>query len=409
MNRSIYVVDDESLLLETLVLGLRSMGREWEVTGFGDSLAALEAVKKKAPDAVLTDQMMPGMSGSQLLEQVRVISPTTVRLIMSGYVAFSRLTLITSAHQYVAKPFDLGKLLELIQRSFATQERITNQGLQTVVTSIRSIPSLPQTHSLLLAELKDDESPSGTIARLVGTDPGLSIKVLQLANSPLFGHSYLVTDVIDAVNCLGTDMITAILLSQSVFRDYESLKHREIDLARVWTHCWETACLAQHLCREKRMPRQTGEEAFLAGLLHELGRFILIDNFPDRYQAACNEARDSNVPLSVRLEREFQVNATRLSAYVLDLWGLPDAVVKSVSNMDNPEEDTAPDFSLTSALYIADRLASRNFPADSLPLEDWRMDYLQSIDCADDIPILEKPFLSPKQLPATAEAGVFMA
>jgi CheY-like chemotaxis protein len=57
MNRSIYVVDDESLLLETLVLGLRSMGREWEVTGFGDSLAALEAVKKKAPDAVLTDHV----------------------------------------------------------------------------------------------------------------------------------------------------------------------------------------------------------------------------------------------------------------------------------------------------------------------------------------------------------------
>ena len=84
---------------------------------------------------------MPGMQGSQLLEQVRIVSPTTIRLIMSGCVALDKLTLITSAHQYIAKPFDAFKLRDLIQRSFMAQERINNQGLQAVVTSIRSIPS----------------------------------------------------------------------------------------------------------------------------------------------------------------------------------------------------------------------------------------------------------------------------
>jgi HD-like signal output (HDOD) protein len=396
MNRSIYVVDDEALLLESLVLVLRTMGRDWEVTGFNDPLAALAAIKAKTPDAVLTDQMMPGMMGSQLLEQVRIASPTAVRLIMSGYVAFSKLSLITSAHQYIAKPFDLGKLRELMQRSFATQERIINQGLQDVVTSLRSIPSLPHSHNMLLAELKNDESPSGGIARLVGTDPGLSIKVLQLANSPLFGRGYLVTDVIDAVNCLGTDMITAVILSQSVFQHYESLKHRGIDLARVWTHCWETACLAQHICREKKLPRQTGEEAFLAGMLHEVGRFLLIDNFPDQYQAAGVEALHAQVPLSAQLRKVFQANPSQLSAYVLELWGLPAAVIDGISFMDNPEEDPAQGFSMTSALYIAHHLASRTFPADTCPEEDWKTGYLESIGCVDDISSLEKLFTKPK-------------
>jgi DNA-binding NtrC family response regulator len=146
MKRIIYVVDDEPSVLETTVIILRRLGRDWEVTGFKEPFSALEAVRVKAPDAILSDELMPGMQGSQLLEQVRVLSPSTIRLIMSGCVALNKLTLITSAHQYIAKPFDALKLRDLIQRSFMAQERIANQGLQSVMTSIRSIPSLPQAH-----------------------------------------------------------------------------------------------------------------------------------------------------------------------------------------------------------------------------------------------------------------------
>ena len=87
-------------------------------------------------------------------------------------MALDKLTLITSAHQYIAKPFDAFKMRDLIQRSFVAQERIINQGLQSLVTSIRSIPSLPQAHQSLLKELEDSDTPSATIARLIGDDPG---------------------------------------------------------------------------------------------------------------------------------------------------------------------------------------------------------------------------------------------
>jgi HD-like signal output (HDOD) protein len=396
MKRFIYVVDDQAPVLETTVLVLRSLGQDWEVTGFTDPFAALAAVKAKAPDAILSDELMPGMQGSQLLEQVRVVSPNTIRLIMSGCVALDKLSLITSAHQYIAKPFDAVKLRNLIERSFAAQARIINQGLQALVTSIRAIPSLPQAHQSLLKELEDSDTPSATIARLIGDDPGLSVKVLQLANSALFGRGYLVTSPIDAVSCLGTDMVTAIVLSQSVFRHYESLQHREIDLPRVWAHCWGTACLAQYLCRQMKLPYKTGEEAFLAGLLHEAGRFILVDNFPDQFQAACDRARQSNIPLAVCLREAFQAGPSQISAYVLELWGLPSAVVNGISLQDNPENDPAPGFSMTSALYIADHLASQTFPPDPFPLDDWKTAYLQSIGCADDIPTWEKLSANPE-------------
>jgi HD-like signal output (HDOD) protein len=229
---------------------------------------------------------------------------------------------------------------------------------------------------------------------MVAEDPGLSIKVLQLANSPLFGQGYLITNPTDAVMCLGTEMIAAIVLSQSLFRHYEILSHAELDLARVWNHCWETAALAQQLCRLKRLQRRRAEEAFLAALLHEAGRFILVDNFAEQYAAACRNARLAKSPLAPRLLETFQTTPSQLSAYLMELWGMPADVVTALSLLDHPQEEPGGAFSLASALYIADHLAARKAPPDDFKMEEWNKDYLQTIGCRDDIALWESPSFS---------------
>ena len=194
MKKCIYVVDDQAPVLEAAVMTLKLIDGDWEVIGFDKPAAALEAVKSRAPDLIISDQVMPEIQGSQLLEQVRAIAPGTIRVIMSGFVALNRLTLITSAHQYIAKPFDATKLRELILRSFAAQDRVIDASLQKIITSLKSIPSLPQVHHSLMGELEDERAAMGTIAEMVAEDPGLSVKVLQLANSPLFGKGQLVNN-----------------------------------------------------------------------------------------------------------------------------------------------------------------------------------------------------------------------
>jgi HD-like signal output (HDOD) protein len=385
-------VDDQAPVLEVAVLVLRMIDPQWEVTGFQDPGEALAAVKARPPDLVLSDQIMPGRQGSQLLEEVRALAPRTLRIIMSGQVALNRLTLITSAHQYLGKPFNPSTLRDAIERSFAAQERIQNQELQTVIMGLRSIPSLPQAHELLLRELKDDRTASAVVAGLVEEDPGLSLKVLHLANSPLFGRQCPVTSPVEAVMCLGTDMIAAIVLSQSLFRHYQSLNRPEMDSSRVWTHSWETARLAREICRDKELPADTGDEAFLAGLMHEIGRFILIDNFPGPFKAACDTARQTRSPLVAGLRAAFRASPSEIGAFVLQLWGLPDAVVGAIGGLDHPEEDQPNGFTVRTALYLADHIASGKFPPDSFPVEEWKTDYLKCIGCADQIPAWEKLF-----------------
>ena len=355
------------------------------VTGFNDPLRALEAIKANQPEMILSDQLMPGMPGSRLLEEARLASPASLRIIMSGFVPLDRLTEITSAHQYVAKPFDSLQLKKLLERTFAAQDRVRDKQLQKVVTSLRSLPSLPQVHHTLLAELNDGDGASASIGQMVAQDAGLSAKVLQLANSPLFGREYLVASPEEAVFCLGSSMIVAVVLSQSLFKHYEAHAHSEFSLPRFWSHCWETGALAQCYCREQGLPRQEREETFLAGLLHETGRLILMDNFPAQYQAACDAARQAGSPLGPRLREVFQAAPCEIAAYLLDLWGMPDRVVAAVSMLDHPEKENAASFTAGTALYIADQVSSRGTPPDPFPPEEWNAAYLRSVGCCDDL------------------------
>jgi HD-like signal output (HDOD) protein len=395
MTRCIYIVDDNPQVLETAVAVVGAVMPGATVTGFGDPFKALEAIKSSPPDLILSDQKMPGMQGSRLLEEVRVAAPGTLRIMMSGHVALDKLTAICSAHQYVAKPFDAIQLKKMLERTFAARERVKDQQLQTLVISLKSLPSLPQVHHLLLMELESNRGASAVIGQMVARDAGLSVKVLQLANSPLFGRDYVVSSPAEAVLCLGTSMIAAIVLSQSLFKHYHAHAHPEFCLERVWSHCWKTAALAQCYCREKGLPRQVQEEVFLAGLLHETGRLILMDNFPAEYQSACNAARQAGSPLGPRLREVFQAAPCEIAAYLLDLWGMPGTAVAAVSFQENPEKEKAAGFTPSSALYIADKIGTGESPPDPFPAEEWNAAYLRSIGCAEDLESWKRNDLRP--------------
>jgi HD-like signal output (HDOD) protein len=327
---------------------------------------------------------MPDMNGGELLEAVRLASPGTLRITMSGFVALDKLTVITSAHQYVAKPFDAGQLKELLRRSFAARQRMSDDGLKEVVSGLRSLPSLPQVQHSLLVELEDNRGASATIGQMVSQDAGLSSKVLQLANSPLFGRDYLIANPVEAVLCLGTNLICAVVLAQTLFKHFQGCAHPALSLPAIWSHCWETAGLAQVYCREQGLPRTAQEEAFLAGLLHETGRLILIDNFPEKFQAACDAACQSHSPLAPHLREAFKASPSQIGAFLLDLWGMPDNVVAALSSLDNPGALGAAEFSITAALFIADQIATRKYPPDSCQPPEWNAAYLRSINCPED-------------------------
>jgi HD-like signal output (HDOD) protein len=390
MSRLVYVVDDQPEVLETVLLLLESIDPAWRVAGFTSAAAALAAVKTQAPDLVLSDHRMPEMPGGELLEEVRVAAPNTVRIIMSGYVDLDALSAVVAAHQYIAKPFEMFQIRDLIQRTFAARARMEDQGLQEMVTALRSLPSLPHIYYALLKELGNERRSVDAVAQLVAQDAGLSSKLLQVANSPLFGRGSLVSSPFEAVMCLGTEMIKAIMLSQELFRHYGHLQSPEIDVPRLWNHCWQVAHLVQRICLERELPQAKAEEAFLAGLLHEVGKLILIDNFPQPFHEACQAARQARAPLSPFVLRACHAAPAQLAGYLLELWGLPSAVIQAVACQEHPEDDPSGGFSLATALYIADQVATRRSPPDSFAIADWNAKCLLARGCEPELAVWER-------------------
>ena len=127
------------------------------------------------------------------------------------------------------------------------------------------------------------------------------------------------------------------------------------------------------------------DSAFLAALLHEAGRFILIDNFPEPFHAACEGARQMNSPLAPRLREAFRTTVPEIGGYLLELWGMPAAVVSAVLWHESPQQGPPGGFSALAVLYLANSLASRKMAPDRFAIPEWDQAYLEKIGCVEDV------------------------
>lgn len=378
MQKLIYIVDDETSVLETLGICLRRLNPDWVIREFTLPNGALEAIKHRPPHLVLTDQTMPGMTGSQMLDLVRQAAPQAVRIVISGHAAQTEK--IGAAHQCLSKPFDLGELQARIRQALGAQETLRDPALRQLVTSLESFPVMPAAYAKLVRELERDDSSFDRIVDLLTRDGGVLTRVIQMSNSALFGRNSTITEPAEALMQLGTHVVRALVLSVHLFSAYQTCQCPEVPIESLWHHSWSSARLAQQLCRQK-LSEAAANDVFFAGLVQNLGRLILMENQPDRYRQTCHRALAEKLPL-VDVEKEaFGVMPAELSAFMLRLWGMPETVIDAVlfchSPWDNPKSSG---FTPATALYMADILTRQRHAPDSFATRPLNQPYLDSVD-----------------------------
>ncbi len=146
-------VDDEPRVLQGLQRQLRGMRHEWDMHFVDSGAKALEFMGRTPVQVIVSDMMMAGMDGAQLLAHVVVRHPDTVRLVLSGHADREAvLRLVGPAHQYLSKPCNPDELRAALQRSLSLRGLLSNQKLKRVVSRISCLPSLPSLHAGLAAE-----------------------------------------------------------------------------------------------------------------------------------------------------------------------------------------------------------------------------------------------------------------
>jgi HD-like signal output (HDOD) protein len=219
------------------------------------------------------------------------------------------------------------------------------QRLRAEIIGHGSVPSAPAVLLEILQLLEDDDADLRRLLAAIERDPGLTARVLRMANGSFFGQSRTVDSVERATLVLGVSLVRSIAIGAAVFdRVGDSLPATVID--RVWRHSLATAAIARALAA-RIVPAQR-DEAFTAGMLHDTGALLLLRRQPDLYRD-----QKPGAPID-ELERvHVGVDHGVVAGWLFDAWSLPAALVDAVAQ----HHAAAPTEGLPAVLWAANLLA----------------------------------------------------
>lgn len=167
--------------------------------------------------------------------------------------------------------------------------------IDAILEKIDSLPSIPVVSQRVGELIHDPRVDARGIAAVLRSDPGLTAKVLKLANSAYYGIPGGVSDVTRAISFLGFNTLYQLVLSVSVFSVLDSAGGRGLDVREMWKHSLGCALLAERIAAHLRMSDTNA--CFTAGLLHDIGKVALLQVAPEGFLDAVEMARTKSLSL----------------------------------------------------------------------------------------------------------------
>jgi len=353
-KRRILFVDDEDGVLIVLKAFIQRVAEGWEGEFVKSGDAALQALTRRPFDVVVSDMRMPGISGTQLLNEVLRRYPWVIRIILSGHADEHTVQeSVGIAHQWVAKPFDLQKFKALLDRIAASAGRMECQGLRELVGRMGHLPSFPQLYFDILRALQSSTCSAQTIADIVKRDPALSVKMLQLVNSAFFGMAREIANTTEAVQLLGVSRIRSLALTHHILSTFSQAALEGISLDEVWAHGLRTATWAQQLVSWQGGGRSDQDLAFTGGMLHDIGHLLFAVNLAEPSREILTLARERPCSLYEAEKTVLHNTHATVAAYLLGIWGLPIPLVETVALHHEPSASANRTFDALGAVHVA--------------------------------------------------------
>jgi HD-like signal output (HDOD) protein len=386
-KRQVLFVDDEQLVLKGLQRSLRTMRHEWNMHFVTSAQTALDIINQEPIDAVVTDMQMPGMDGVQLLAEIMKRHPDIVRIILSGQLDQEMiLQTVRSAHQHLAKPCDADLLKSTLAQAFALRDILVDDNLQKLVSRIESLPSLPSLYLEIMAELQSANTSFQKVGEIIAKDVGMTAKILQMVNSAFFGLRRQIASPQEAVSYLGLETVKSLVLTAGIFSQFDQKKIPGFSLDDLWNHSMLTGIFSKTIMQRENQTRDVIDDAYMAGLLHDLGKLVLIQNLCDGYRQALTEARQSDRCLWEIENELFGTTHAQIAAYLMGLWGLKYPVVNAIALHHNPRKCLQHMGSLV-AVHIADAMAHDLEAVETNGMSSLDTTYLSDLNVMGRLPV----------------------
>jgi CheY-like chemotaxis protein len=308
MSRILFV-DDEPALLRGFERGMRTLRPPWEAVFAPSGPEALALLAETPCDVIISDLSMPGMDGVELLAAVRDRHPGVTRIVLSGHVSSMPAPLaLAVVHQWFGKPRTTRQLGAAIATALWARTLVEDAALRDMLLGVPGAPAAEPT-TRAIADVSGDE-----LHRLVAGDPGLVAKLLQIANASFFGDAQRVTSIQTAIATIGTDGVRTIAA--------EVCRAAPV-VPGLASHARHVAMAASELA-----PPALRDDAYTAGLLHEVGRLVLAPDAEPRL-------------------------AARASGLLLASWQIPVEIARAVAYHLDPDASPEPGDPVLAALVRA--------------------------------------------------------
>lgn len=261
---------------------------------------------------------------------------------------------------FFQKPFTPQGLLARVWKILDSTPPLPPDGgpatLEVNVAEIDDLPTLPTVYAQVEELCQDPDVDADELAKVIQTDPSITLKLLKLSNSAFFGFSREIKSVRDAVSLLGNEAVKNAVLSISVFEAGKDLTESAgMDRAEFWRHSAACGSIVRFLARKLRIPR---DDAFTSGILHDMGKIILDGLYSSFYAGVLARVETERISVLEAEESGLGLSHASLGKELAQSWGIPPRLVEAITYHHRPGRAEL-DPELASLVHIGDAV-SRN-------------------------------------------------
>lgn len=357
MTTRILIVDDDSTAIQQYRDTLASKTGEWHIDYAADGDAGIAAAEIATPDIVIAALSTAERSKDDLLARLEEIAPDAQRFLTAKETDKPKLeSTFGSSFHYLPSPCPAQRLITEIQRCVAIDQWLGNDRIKEVVAKMGAFPSLPPIYLKVVNALNSRHIDTETIAASISGDLAISAKLLQTVNSSFYGFDEKVGDVSEAINILGTDCVKNLVLAIQVFNSMGHSPEHKAVTDELWHHSMSVAVAARRIAAYEGKDEKAAEQAYTAGLMHDIGKLILLNAVPDAHAQARELAQETSVSLKEAEDQAIGCNHAETGAYVLARWGMPTDLIEAVALHHEPIDSFGKSFSTLAAVHIANAI-----------------------------------------------------
>jgi HD-like signal output (HDOD) protein len=257
----------------------------------------------------------------------------------------------------------------------STAVAIDNKALiQQLVKKVTTIATLPEVTSRIIKTVEDPKSSATQLHQIISHDPALVTRILKVVNSAFYGLPGQIGSIERAIVLLGLNAVKNIAVAASLGQLFRGVKLCEGFTAKdLWTHCVAVGVTAREFAKQLKLP--IADEAFLAGMIHDIGIMVSLQTSPEELKKVCERAKNSAEEFCA-IEREVMgVDHQQLGMALAETWKFPRPCQLVAGFHHQPNQLADNNRSLVTLVHVADVICAQegqgfNLTAIHQPLDE---------------------------------------